>query len=234
MLFRAFRKYAFVAISLILISSVANAQNRPKVPELSLQKADLSYFAVGTNFNKFKSIDFYLVNSVGSTIAFTPATKAHTYGASFVYGTYITNHIKTEIRYGQGVQHDTLGQGSMDVNLGDWFNWYIGAAYPLIDYATPYFQFGLTFYNAEVTRYVTRRFVLGDGTNPDSVQPVIPSTTQMEEKLFADTFSTSWLVGVDFNVYKDLYWTWEYGRLLNDAGSGIKVYQLNSYFKFEF
>jgi hypothetical protein len=52
--------------------------------------------------------------------------------------------------------------------------------------------------------------------------------------LFGTNFSTTWLVGVDFSIAKNWYWTWEYGRLLNDDASGIKVYQLNTLLKYEF
>jgi hypothetical protein len=171
-------------------------------------------------------------NELGTLSKEFPLT-AHTTSASLVLGTYITDHIKTEVRFGQGVGADTLG-GALELNIGQWFNWYMGAAYPITDYATIYAQYGLSIYNAEVTRFAIETRTEGSPTNPPRDVIASPSRIQMEEELFGEHFSTSWLVGVDFSIIGDWYWSFEYGRLLNDADTGIKVYQLNSLIKYEF
>jgi Outer membrane protein beta-barrel domain len=214
--------------SLLIFSPLASTTDFPE-----LSKQDKSYVALGAHFNRFKSIELIMVNAGEVPVAGDFPLTAHTTAASIILGTYITDYIKTEVRLGQGVGSDTLDD-SLELNLGQWFNWYMGAAYGMTDYATVYAQYGLSFYNAEVTRYQTQRFIPGGRLEVGRVQTVYPSRTLMEEELFGEHFSTSWLVGIDFAIFDDWYWSFEYGRLLNDADTGIKVYQLNSLLKYEF
>jgi hypothetical protein len=56
----------------------------------------------------------------------------------------------------------------------------------------------------------------------------------MEEGLFGTSFSTSWLLGLDFHLVDTWYLALEYGRLLKDTDSNIKVYQAGTYLRYEF
>ena len=225
---------SLLCLALLFPSSTLEARSRAPAPTLTLEKEDKSYVAIAANYNKFKSIELVL-EDLGGNVRFVefPVT-AQVYGSSITLGTYISNNFKTEIRYGTGLKGDNIGAGAMDINISEWFNWYIGGAYPVTDYATAYVQYGLSFYSADVTRYVTRRFVQGDSTTPDSSIFVIPSSTEMEPELFGEKFSTSWMAGVDFQILKDTFFSFEYGRLLNDSDTGIKVYQVNTALKYEF
>lgn len=232
-------RVALRALTLLIIVISTSNQASARGPAASgptLDREGKSYVAIGTHYNQFKSIKLTLDDESGNP-AFTefPLT-ATTYGASFTYGTHITDNFFSELRVGQGVISDKLSQDSLEVNLGQWFNWYIGAAYPMTDYGTVFAKYGLSFFNADVTRYETKRTVAPDPENPNAggTISVTPSSTVMEEKLFDETFSTSWLVGIDFEILQDTFWSFEYGRLLNDSGTGIKVYQLNSLIKYEF
>ena len=217
----------------MLLSSTSEARG-PAPPPLTLDNEGKTYVGIAANYNKFKSIKLVLDDLGGNTLFVEFPVTAQVYGSALTLGTYITDNFKTEIRYGTGIKGDNIGQGAMDVNISEWFNWYIGGAYPVTDYATAYLQYGLSFYSADVTRYVTRRFVQGTTTTPDSSRFVIPSLTEMEEELFGEKFSTSWMAGIDFKIIQNTMFSVEYGRLLNDADTGIKVYQINTALKYHF
>ena len=213
-----------------------SAQNREALPDnRSSNKGDKDYVAIGAHFNQFKSIDLSLGNPQdGETFREFPLT-AKTYGASLTVGTNITKNFFTELRYGQGVVSDDLSSGAADINIDQWLNWYIGGAYGITDYADIYAKYGLTFYTGDITRYETKRFKTGEVPPFGETISVIPAITEsLTEDIFADSFSTSWMVGVDFNIFQDTFWTFEYGRLLNDNGTGIKVYQFNTLLKYEY
>jgi hypothetical protein len=198
-------------------------------------KSGTDYVALGMHFNQFKSINLTLEDLNGDTQFREFPLTAKTYGISLTLGTNINENFFTELRYGQGVISADLSSGAADVNIDQWFNWYIGGAYGITPYASVYAKYGLTFYTGDITRYETKRFKVGEIPPFGNTITVIPAVNEsLTEDIFADSFSTSWLAGVDFNVYQDTYWTFEYGRLLNDNGTGIKVYQFNTALKYEF
>lgn len=238
MLRRCLPQFALLTIFALLSSAVHS--RTPPTPGPAAVKESKDYFSVGFHYNQFKSIELILdeINSDGSieSAGFKrqfPLT-ATTYALSAAYGTYINNTFFTEIRYGRGIISDKLDSGALEVNIEQWMSWYMGASYGLTDYATVFAKYGLSFFAADVTRYETKQFRLGAAPPNGETISTLPSRTQMEEELFGENFSTSWLVGVDFEVVKDIYWSWEYGRLLNDADSGIKVYQFSTLVKYEF
>ena len=193
---------------------------------------DRDYVAFGMAFNEFRSVELILENrSGGVEDSFFPLT-AQTYAASFTLGTYITENFKTELRAGTGVIDDTLKE-AMDININYWFNWYIGPTYPITDYMSGYALLGLSHYDADVTRREVVIKVGGDlGGSNDVV--VSPSTTLMEEDLFGTSFSTSWLLGLDFHLVDTWYLALEYGKLLEDTDTNIKVYQAGAYLRYNF
>lgn len=199
------------------------------------KKSGTDYVAIGMHFNQFKSIDLSLGNPTDGPVFREFPLTAKTFGASVTLGTNINENFFTELRYGQGVISDDISGGAADINIDEWFNWYIGGAYGITPYASIYAKYGLTFYTGDITRYETKRFKEGEIPPFGETVIVIPAVNEsLTEDIFADSFSTSWLAGVDFNVYQDTYWTFEYGRLLNDNGTGIKVYQFNTALKYEF
>ena len=223
---------------LVTINIAANAN------DLEHQKEGIDYVAFGLNYNKFKSIELVTVENAGvnsegeifeDVFSRQSALKADTYAATLVWGTYVTDYFKTELRYGQGLASETL-DGIAEINMSYWFNWYIGAAYPITDYANVFAQYGISIFDADFTRIQKELFIPVDLNTLQlpRIAVIQPSRLEMEEDLFGTNFSTTWLVGVDFSIAKNWYWTWEYGRLLNDDASGIKVYQLNTLLKYEF
>lgn len=193
---------------------------------------DRDYISVGIALNEFRSVELVLEDRSGNVRDRDFPLTAQTYATSFTLGTYITEHFKTELRAGMGAVDDTLKE-AMDININYWFNWYIGPTYPVTDYMSAYALIGLSHYDADVTRREIELFI-PTGDTAASTQIVSPSTTEMEEDLFGTSFSTSWLLGVDFHLVDSWYLAFEYGRLLRDTDTNIKVYQAGSYLRYEF
>jgi len=227
-----FRAAVVLLITLCFSASVV-ARGKPAATP-TLDREGKNYIALGTHYNQFKSILLSLDDQDGQLQFREFPLTATTYAGSITLGTHITDNFFSELRLGQGAVSDKLSNGALEVNMGQWLNWYIGGAHKLTDYGTVFAKYGLSFFNADITRYETKRFKIGEVPPFGETITVIPSTTAMEENLFDETFSTSWLVGIDFEIFKDTFWSFEYGRLLNDTGTGIKVYQLNSLIKYDF
>jgi hypothetical protein len=193
---------------------------------------DRDYVAIGIAFNEFRSVDLFLEDRNGNVRDRAFPLTAQTYATSFTLGTYITENFKTELRAGSGIIDDTL-ERAMDININYWFNWYIGPTYPITDYMSGYALIGLSHYDADVTRREIDLLIPGRGPTGETVI-VSPSKTEMEEDLFGTSFSTSWLLGLDFHLVDTWYLAFEYGRLLRDTDTNIKVYQAGAYLRYEF
>ncbi len=234
-----------LACALLGFSVMAQAEERsPNIDDViseGFKKSDRSYVSFGLALNEFRSIRFVLaevnVDSDGEiTEPFTDTTfpvTAQTYGASVAWGTYITDHFKTELRYGMGVRDDTIEE-AMDININYWFNWYMGATYPITDYMSAYALGGISHYDADVTRREIERAFVDPNNLQTTTRRVQPSRLQMEEDLFGTSFSFSWLLGLDFKLTDDWFVAFEYGRLLRDTDTNIKVYQGGAYLRYEY
>jgi len=195
---------------------------------------DRDYIAFGVAFNEFRSVELVLVRSSnGDFVDSSFPLTAQTYATSFTLGTYITENFKTELRAGTGIIDDTLEE-AMDININYWLNWYIGPTYPITDYMSGYALIGLSHYDADVTRREVDFFSPADGLQQPGTIPARPSTTDMEKDLFGTSFSTSWLLGLDFHLVDTWYLALEYGRLLKDTDTNIKVYQAGAYIRYVF
>jgi len=239
---RLFIRIIFLLLtSFISFTSAAQDTLLPVALDNNSPKAGKSYASFGLALNEFRSVDLVFVtgaglNRFGERVevfqeSIFPLT-AQTYGAAVTLGTYITDYFKTEVRFGKGIRKDTL-EKALDVNLNYWFNWYIGATYPVTSYMSAYALYGVSFYDADVTRYEIAKTYFSDfGAGSQVI--VQPSTLDMEEDLFGTKFSQSWLLGLDFHLVGQWFLAFEYGRLLKDDDSNIKIYQAGSYLRYEF
>lgn len=234
------QKFPFRSISaalLMLFSALSFAQ--PGIPQEVLKrgtaKTDREYYSFSVALNEFRSVRLILTEVGGSNDVLFDRfpMSAQTYSISFGWGTYITEHFKTELRYGTGVRDDSF-LNALDVNFNYWFNWYIGAAYPLTDDISGYVMYGLSHYDADVTRrqIIYNRPIDQEGNAGDVV--VQPDPETIPDKLFGTSFSTSWLIGLDYRLFDTTYLAFEYGRLLRDTDTNIKVYQANLQLRYEF
>lgn len=230
-------------MALLLLTSISSHAQQPGFVETVIrdpdyvEKADRDYVAFSAVLNEFRSVRLIL-NRVGGL---NPGSKAldifpmtaQTYSVSFTWGTYITEMFRTELRYGTGIRDDSF-RGALDVNFHYWLNWYIGATYPVTDYASVYAQYGLSHYSADVTRRQIKIVEPQDQNGNGGNAVVEPDPKTIHPGLFETSFSTSWLLGLDYHLFDTTYLAMEYGRLLRDTETNIKVYQANLQLRYEF
>ncbi|TNC82886.1 MAG: hypothetical protein C9356_00055 [Oleiphilus sp.] len=203
-------------------------------------KAGKEFFSVGISMNEFRSVELILDQNAGydSDGDYTGATAdvrfpltAQTWGYLINYGGYINDYFRAEFRAGSGFKKDTFDE-ALDVNIKYWIGGYLGFQHPITDYMSGHFLYGLTHYEADTTR---RQIIIPFQTETSSAPIVVePSPERMEDGLFDTRFSTSWILGLEISLWQDTYLVLEYGRLLKDTGSNIKVRQAGTHLKFEF
>lgn len=242
---RSFSLVHGISIALLMLTSVlAHAQQPPGVTQAMLdpdyvEKADRSYVAFSAVLNEFRSFRLILTEvggeSDGNVVFDRFPMTAQTYSASFSWGTYITEMFRTELRYGTGVRDDSF-MNSVDVNLNYWLNWYIGGSYPITEYMSAYAMYGLSHYDADVTKRQTlfEKSLTSDIDDSFGTIVVQPDPDTIPDDLFGTSFSTSWLLGMDLHLFGTTYLAMEYGRLLKDTETNIKVYQANLQLRYEF
>ena len=235
-LFSAGRKLVLPSIGFLclLLSCNLAAQTRPAGTS-GTGKSGHDYVSAAVTFNEFRSIVLALDGTQpGVGIVDTlPGEKAHTYGLMLSYGTFINDYFKTEWRYGTGIKDDTI-EGTLDVNLTYWLAWYFGFQHPITEQISGYAMYGMSYFEADETRREIEYLVPGGNLQLPRIEPVVPSYERLQEGLFGTNFSTTWMLGLEFSLVKDWYLAVEYGRLLKDTDSNIKVRQLGTHLRYEF
>jgi hypothetical protein len=237
----SFRKLLLTVTALLLISGTASAQNGNK----GTGKAGKDYVSAGVVLNEFRSVLLALdVNPSydedgdyqGTNVQNEFPLTAQTYGYQLAYGSYIDDYFKAEFRLGGNLRDDTLKE-AYDINLSYWFSGYLGFQHPITDYMSGYFMYGVSFFEADTTR---RQVEINVTTTNDFGQQrtdrllVEPSPEFMEDGLFDKHFSPSWTLGLEFDIFDDFFLVFEYGRLLKDSGTNIKVRQAGTHIRYEF
>tara|TARA_R110001592_G_scaffold52649_8_gene161284 strand:- start:14821 stop:15564 length:744 start_codon:yes stop_codon:yes gene_type:complete len=200
---------------------------------LTPKKEGKSYISGSIVLNEFRSVALPIVSTEnpGAVINTKFPLTGQTYALMATYGTYITENFKTELRYTTGIKSDTLDE-MLKININYAFNWYIGGTLPVTDSFSAYALVGVSFYDADVTRYEVTRKLPGDiGTSEQNIQP---SPTEVEDGLFGTKFSMSWMLGFDYMLDENWFLAFEYGRLLKDTDTNIKVYQAGTQLRYEF
>ncbi|MFT6910254.1 MAG: opacity protein-like surface antigen [Oleiphilaceae bacterium] len=230
----------FFTIFFFSIAAQASGQTNPNIP-IPNSKEGKTYISGSIVLNEFRSVSLPIVLS--DTINFTEKEESiytrefpltgQTYALAFTYGTYITENFKTELRYGKGIIDDTLDE-ILDININYYFNWYIGGTLPVTDNFSAYALVGVSFYDADMTRHETIRNVRPPGEQLSEKRKIQPSRFSLDDDLFGTKFSMSWMLGLDYKLDESWYLAFEYGRLLKDTASNIKVYQAGSQLRYEF
>lgn len=200
-----------------------------------------SYVSIGYQLNEFRSLLVPLDTGVaydsdgdylGRRVTNLFPETAQTYGVNFAYGEYLNDYFKTELRSGFGIKDDTVKE-ALDVNLAYWVSWYIGFQHPITDYMSGYIMYGVSYYEADETR---RQTVIIERPAQSNPRPVLvePSPEALEPGLFETQFSQSWILGLEFSLIDDWFLGVEYGRLIKDTDSGIKVRQAGAHLRYEF
>lgn len=196
-------------------------------------KKDRTYLSGGLVLNEFRSVSLPFVESsqpdfeIGDNFPLT----GQTYALTLTYGTYITENFKTELRYSEGIVEDTLDE-MLDVNINYSFSWLIGGTLPVTEYASAYLMGGVSFYDADVKQREVKRSVPVEFGVEDKI--IRPSPEGVDEDLFGTKFSISWMLGLDYKINEAWYLAFEYGRLLRDTDSNIKVRQAGIHLRYEF
>lgn len=208
----------------------------------STGKSGKDYISVGIAFNEFRSVFLPMdSNAVYDTdgdyagsraITYFPET-AQTYGAVISYGSYINDYFKTELRMGKGIRDDTIKE-ALDINLAYWFSWYLGFQHPITDYMSGYFMYGITHFEADETRRQVQIVTTVDRFGSTGTVLAEPSPEALESGLFGTNFSPSWALGLEFSLIDNWFLGVEYGRLLRDTDSNIKVRQAGAHLRYEF
>tara|TARA_R110001592_G_scaffold171325_1_gene409615 strand:+ start:15424 stop:16152 length:729 start_codon:yes stop_codon:yes gene_type:complete len=229
---------SLITILFFSIAIQASAQTDPSKPS---SKEGKTYISGGIVLNEFRSVSLPIVLSdsidfedreESIVIREFPLT-AQTYALAVTYGTYITENFKTEIRFGKGVVDDTLDE-ILDININYYFNWYIGGTIPVTDNISAYLLGGVSFYDADMTRRETIRDITPPGEQIGQRSTIQPSRFSLDDDLFGTKFSMSWMLGLDYKLNDNWYLAFEYGRLIKDTDTNIKVYQAGSQLRYEF
>lgn len=220
-------------VIILFFSGAAQAQQNTQIKPPS--REGKSYVSASLVFNEFRSVELPIASRDDPeyTIERKFPLTAQTYALAATYGTYITENFKTEIRYGTGIVDDTIDE-LLDVNINYYFNWYIGGTLPVTDYLSAYALIGVSFYDADVTHRETIRSVTIPGEQLAENKIIRPNISDMDEDLFSTKFSMSWMLGFDYKLNESWYLAFEYGRLLKDTDSNIKVYQAGTQLRYEF
>ena len=206
----------FLALSLALFTLLTHTVSAEEVDD-SPKKEGLDYIVINATL-----IDF---NSIGSKYT------AKNMATSFTMGTYITNYVKTEMRFGVGLTDDTvpgrkvendfngvpiISQSDATIALNHFASWYMGLHYPLAEWSSVYAQIGMSYIHADAT------------AEPGSTWEDLPDTYP------GSKFSMSWIAGFDFLIVENWYVTAEAGRLHRSTASDIQTLQYGLGLKYEF
>ncbi|UZE94864.1 porin family protein [Alkalimarinus alittae] len=188
---------------------------------------------------KKEGLDYIIVNMTALDFqSIGGKYTAKNWATSFTMGTYITDYVKTEMRFGVGLTDDTVPGTKLqrDANgdlvkvdgknvvvasdatfeLNHFVSWYMGLHYPLAEWTSIYGQLGMSYVNADAL------------AEPKSTWDDLPDTYP------GSKFSMSWLAGFDFKIIEDWYITAEAGRLHRSSASGIQTLQYGLGLKYEF
>ncbi|MFD2230735.1 outer membrane beta-barrel protein [Alkalimarinus sediminis] len=201
----------FLARSLALLALLSFNAAAQEVED-SPKKAGLDYFALNAVL-----IDF---NSIGSKYT------AKNWASTLTMGTYITDYVKTEMRFGVGLTDDTVPgfkrdngnvvSSDLTMTLNHYASWYMGLHYPLAEWSSIYLQLGMSYIHADAE------------AEPDS------TWEELRDDYPGSKFSMSWLAGFDFKIVEDWYVTAEAGRLHRSSASDIQTLQYGLGLKYEF
>jgi len=140
---------------------------------------------------------------------------------TLVIGGHITKFLHAEIRLGGGFNDAEISGGDLNLSIDYFASWYMGAHYPITNYANIYLQGGFS--------HVSGKAELD---NPD--QSTNRKFRYLDNSYPGSSFSISWLAGVDFEVSSNTFLVFEGGRLFEDTESKANAFQFSSGLRYEF
>lgn len=205
---------ALLPAALLIAPQTASAQDQ--------MREGRTYVGIlGTRLNH-RSVDETLLGQAWSSMA------------ALQLGTHIAENFHAELRAGSGIASGKVNN-ELEVDIDYYVSWYLGGHYPITGYANVYGQFGFTHLKGESSLTPFGRF------RADTPQSELPEDLQgrtyqevADMKYPESSFSTSWLVGLDFEVIDDGFLFLEAGKFFEDTGTNANVFQYNGGLKYEF
>ena len=197
-------------ILVLLMSSFAHAQQprrqRPEMPEAESLKGTYYLGVTATNFYH---------RSIGSN-----GDTANTPAYGLMFGKYLNDFIKVEVRAGAGHKTDGPAPNFEEVDIEQYASAYMGLYYHWTLFSRVYGQFGVSHVESSA-----RGTDLGESQTPFA---------ELEEDYLKNSLSPSFIIGMDTDFLWNANLFIEAGRLHSDTVTDIQIWQYNTGIRFDF
>ncbi|MDX1633923.1 MAG: porin family protein [Marinobacter sp.] len=201
----------------LLVAQGAPAQETAAPAEPA--REDLYYVGLIGSLVQLRSLESAITDDQDE-ITDVVADSADLNTASLIIGGHISELFHAEIRLGGGLSEAKV-RNDLTISLDYFASWFFGIHYPLTDFAHGYAQFGFTHLQGEA-----------ELTNPDA------NRNSRYDDLAGDfpdsSFSASWLIGLDLELFDNAYLVLEGGKLFEDTVTDVTGYQFSSGLRYEF
>lgn len=153
-------------------------------------------------------------------------------GGTLVLGGHLSDYFHAEFRGGAGEADSEVDTG-LRLEIDYFASWYMGMHYPVTPWANVYAQFGFSHIRGEASMSPAPE----DPPDTEPSQRTPDPNAQyrhMEGDFPASTFAFSWIAGADLELFSDMYFVLEGGRLFKDTESEVSTYQFSGGFRYEF
>ena len=210
-------RYALPLTTALLVPQNTLAQQAEAPAEPA--REDLHYVGLIGSVVQLRSLESAITND-DDDITNVIADSANLNTGSLIIGGHISELFHAEIRLGGGLSEAKV-RNDLTLSLDYFASWYFGIHYPLTDFANGYAQFGFTHLQGEA-----------ELVNPDA------NRNSRFDDLVGDfpdsSFSASWLIGLDMELFDNAYLVLEGGKLFEDTVTDITGYQFSSGLRYEF
>lgn len=209
---------ATIFLTTALLTPQAVSAQQADAPEEQFRE-DLHYVGIIGSVVQLRSLESAITDDDDNiTNVIADSTTLNT--ASLIIGGHISELFHAEIRLGGGISDATLRE-DLTISLDYFASWFFGIHYPLTSFANGYAQFGFTHLQGEA-----------ELANPDA------NRNSRYDDLVGDfpdsSFSASWLIGLDLELFDNAYMVLEGGKLFEDTVTDITGYQFSTGLRYEF
>lgn len=197
-------------ILVLLFSAFAEAQQqrrqRPEMPEPESMEGRYYFGVTATNFYH---------RSIGSD-----GDRANTPAYGLMFGKYLNDFIKVELRAGAGHDTDDPAANLEEVEIEQYASAYMGLYYHWTMFSRVYGQVGMSHVES-----AAKGTDLGESNTPFS---------ELDEDYLESSLSPSFIIGADTNFLWNSNLFIEAGRLHKESSTGIQVWQYNTGIRLDF
>ncbi|XOZ34672.1 outer membrane beta-barrel protein [Halomonadaceae bacterium KBTZ08] len=192
---------------LVATSLPTMAQQKPRRPQQQEAESKAGEYYLGVTGSHFRHKNLGDGNG-----------KATVTAGGAVFGKYLNDHIKVEVRGGAAPSPETEAD-DLKLDIDYYASAYMGAYYHWTLFSRAYAQFGVSHVETTATR-----------TSEDDDGNV----TVTREPYLDHSFSRSWLVGTDVDFIGNSSLFVEYGQLHQDNTTHIRIRQWNLGLRMDF